>query len=145
MLLLRLNGFTYNDIAHKAGVSRQRVQQILSPPKNIKDLVVNRANGKCEGCGIRVGHSGHIHHINNEDEDYNDTDNLQLLCISCHRKAHNTGVSKMPKLIKVHDNVYDELTAAKKEGETYSEVIVRLLALYSVLQRVQKEADGGSV
>jgi len=47
----------------------------------------------------------------------------------------------MPKLIKVHDNVYDELTSVKKEGETYSEVIIRLLALYTVLQKVQKETS----
>lgn len=47
----------------------------------------------------------------------------------------------MPKLIKIHDNVYDELTSVKREGETYSEVIVRLLALYSVLQKVQQECE----
>ena len=43
----------------------------------------------------------------------------------------------MPKLIKIHDNVYEELTALKKEGETYSEVIVRLITLYQVFQKVQ--------
>lgn len=43
----------------------------------------------------------------------------------------------MPKLIKVHDNVYDELTLLKKEGETYSEVIVRLITLYILFQKVQ--------
>jgi len=47
----------------------------------------------------------------------------------------------MPKLIKVHDNVYEELTAAKKDGETYSEVIIRLLTLLKLLEKVKGEAS----
>ena len=43
----------------------------------------------------------------------------------------------MPKLIKIHDNVYEDLTALKKEKETYSEVIVRLITLFQQLQKVQ--------
>ena len=133
----RLKGMSYQAVADSLNISRQRVQQIIAPPKNIRDLVFSRANGKCEGCGILVGRSGQVHHLYNTLEDYNDTDNLQLLCVSCHKKAHNSGDNGMPKLIKVHDNVYDELTLLKKEGETYSEVIVRLITLYQVFQKVQ--------
>lgn len=43
----------------------------------------------------------------------------------------------MTQLIKVHDNVKDKLTALKKEGETYSEVIYRLITLFEQLQKVQ--------
>ena len=48
----------------------------------------------------------------------------------------------MPKLIKIHDNVYDELTLLKKEKETYSEVIVRLITLYILFQKVQGKWNG---
>ena len=43
----------------------------------------------------------------------------------------------MAKLIKVHNNVYEELTEVKKDGETYSEVILRLLVLLKLFQKVQ--------
>ena len=88
MLEMRLGGQTYGAIASKAGVSRQRVQQILSPPTAIRNLIVKQAKGKCQDCGIQVGRSGHVHHIGGGHENYNDIDNLQLLCPSCHRHAH---------------------------------------------------------
>lgn len=44
----------------------------------------------------------------------------------------------MAKLIKVHDNVYEELTSIKKDGETYSEVLARLLTLMRLLIKVIK-------
>jgi predicted CopG family antitoxin len=47
----------------------------------------------------------------------------------------------MAKLIKVHDNVYTELAAVKKEGETFSEAIIRLIDLLKLLEKVQKEAS----
>ena len=91
MLIMKLEGHTYREIAVKAGVSVPRVQQLLSPPRAVRNIVYKRANGKCQSCGILVrGRSGHIHHAgnHNEEEDYNDVDNLQLLCPSCHKTAH---------------------------------------------------------
>lgn len=85
---LRLAGLTYAQIGLKIGLSRQRVQQIISPPPYIRRIVVNRAEGRCETCGIKVNGSGHVHHKSCAGEDYNDVDNLQLLCVSCHMKAH---------------------------------------------------------
>ena len=89
MLTLRLEGRTYEYIANKAGVTRQRVQQLLSPPKAIRDFVVAKYNGYCGTCGLYVGDSGHVHHNpSNGEENYNDIENLELLCISCHRSKH---------------------------------------------------------
>ena len=88
MLLMRLDGESYQSIADRADVSRQRIQQILSPPPVIRRSVVAKAKGKCENCGVKVGRSGHVHHIDNEGENYQDIENLQLLCPSCHRKVH---------------------------------------------------------
>ena len=90
ILELRLEGRTYQYIADKAGVSRQRIQQIISPPKEIRDFVVNKYSGYCAGCGLYVGIGGHVHHENSDsEENYNDIENLRLLCISCHRKKHS--------------------------------------------------------
>ena len=89
MLQLRLEGHTYTHIAQQARLSRQRIQQILSPPKKIRDIVVNAYQGKCAACGLYVGNAGDVHHENiNGVENYEDLPNLRLLCKSCHRKAH---------------------------------------------------------
>jgi len=88
MLDLRLQGQTYEAIATQAGISRQRVQQLLSPPRAVRDYVVKKHDGRCKECGLIVGKSGHVHHVGSNGENYNDIDNLQLLCISCHRRKH---------------------------------------------------------
>ena len=89
-LALRLSGLTYGQMGEKLGVSRQRAQQLVSPPKEIRTIIVAHANGCCEDCGIGVGDSGHVHHRDTDNGDtYNNVDNLQLLCLSCHRKAHS--------------------------------------------------------
>lgn len=88
LLSLRLEGKTYGEIAKQAGISRQRVQQLLSPPRKIRDSVVLKYSGCCKDCGLYVGKKGHIHHNNSDGEDFNDVDNLELLCISCHRRRH---------------------------------------------------------
>lgn len=85
---MRLEGLTYQQIANTVGVSRQRIQQLLSPPKEIRDYVIRKFNGKCVDCGIQVGKSGHVHHNNGDEENYNDIENLELLCISCHKRRH---------------------------------------------------------
>lgn len=87
---LRLRGLTYAEIGKEFGISRQRIQQLLSPPPAIERFIKNRAQGKCENCGLDSP-KGHIHHrtaTGTTSEDYNDIPNLQLLCASCHRLAH---------------------------------------------------------
>ena len=90
MLLLRLDGATYQAIGDVAGISRQRVQQILRPPMALRRTIVAQYNGRCEDCGVRVGLAGHLHHKDLAVElgQWNDVDNLELLCISCHRMRH---------------------------------------------------------
>ena len=88
MLKLRLDGLTYRDIANRAGISRQRVQQLLSPPPKIRQFVLDKYDDRCNRCGVYVGYSGHVHHNGDNPETYNDINNLELLCLSCHRKAH---------------------------------------------------------
>ena len=84
---LRLDGMSYAQIGKIINLSRQRVQQLISPSPEIKKCVLTRANGKCESCGVIVGKAGHIHHKTNG-KDFNDVANLLLLCISCHRTIH---------------------------------------------------------
>lgn len=104
MLKMRLAGQTYQAIANEAGISRQRVQQILSPPPAIRRLIVKRSRGNCQDCGIRVGSSGHVHHMGDITiEAYDDIDSLQLLCPSCHRKAHEFDYSTTPELAEPLD------------------------------------------
>ena len=89
MLTLRLEGRSYQYIANEAGVSRQRVQQVLSPPTEVRDFVVLKYDGYCSRCGLYVGQNGHIHHNHSNSENYNSVGTLELLCIACHRHRHN--------------------------------------------------------
>lgn len=94
---LRREGETFASIAHQLGISRQRVSQLLTPPKGILRLVAERQDGACLDCGLHCNGKGQVHHISvgHEDiEDYNDIENLVLLCPSCHRKRHQ--VKKEP-------------------------------------------------
>ena len=100
MLKFRIDGLTYQEIAEKASVSRQRVHQLLSPPAAIRDFVVKKYSGYCMDCGIKVGKAGHVHHNNlSDEEDYSDIDNLQLLCPTCHRHRHKVTPLQRQKLI----------------------------------------------
>ena len=90
-LLLRLEGFTYARIARRLKISRQRIQQLLSPPPEVQFRVSMKARGNCEKCGVFLGSRGHVHHksaVGKTPEDYQDENNLQYLCISCHRRTH---------------------------------------------------------
>jgi ribosomal protein L24E len=95
-LRLRLDGLTYEEIGKNLNISRQRIQQLISPSPEIRDIIISRFNGKCSNCGLIVGKHGHVHHRENKNgfEDYNDTDNLELLCISCHHTKHKLSPPK---------------------------------------------------
>src|SRR3990167_1920923 len=99
---LRLEGLTYTEIGHRLNISRQRVQQLTSPPTYILRKVFEKADGKCEDCGI-VARDLHVHHIQSNGvaiDLYNDLANLQLLCVSCHRRAHPIYPSGKPPFVR---------------------------------------------
>lgn len=45
LLSMKLDGMTYAAIAEAAGISRQRVQQLLAPPSSTRDSVVQGMSG----------------------------------------------------------------------------------------------------
>ena len=93
-LKLKLEGHTYAAIGEKLGVSRQRIQQMIAPPQAVRLYIIERANQRCQVCSIRVGSRGHVHHTGSTTvEDFNDIDNLVLLCPSCHRKVHGWSIN----------------------------------------------------
>lgn len=87
---MRLRGLAYGAIALELGVSRQRIHQIIAPPREIREGAIKRFAGKCAACGATVGQRGHVHHEgrDNKPENYNKPENLELLCIGCHLRRH---------------------------------------------------------
>lgn len=89
MMAKRLSGASYRQIAEEAKLSPQRIQQLIGAPRAIRIYVFKKYKNRCAHCGILVGSWGHIHHEGaTNGEDYNDIDNLILLCPSCHARAH---------------------------------------------------------
>jgi len=93
-LKLWVKGLSYADIARNLKVSRQRVHQLVAPDKELREQVIEAAQGRCRKCGIFVGKSGHVHHKSVKVKQYNHSSNLLLVCPSCHMKLHNTGKVK---------------------------------------------------
>ena len=96
MLRLKLDGYSYNHIGELAGISRQRVQQLLSPPIAVRRIIVKAYNGHCAACDIYVGYGGHVHHKGHEEETYNQIEQLELLCPTCHRAKHPSPLNHEP-------------------------------------------------
>ena len=91
-LLLRLRGLTYAEIGTQLGVSRQRAQQLIRPPREIYEIIKKRANGRCEECATEIANS-QLHHrqADRELSAFNEIENLQYLCRSCHTTKHDLG------------------------------------------------------
>ena len=85
-----LKGMTFTAIGYEMGVSRQWVQEMLVPPKNLRQFIYNEAGGKCQDCGIHLGRNGHYHSTDNGPID-DFTKPLKLLCLACHRPEHDKG------------------------------------------------------
>mgnify|MGYP001611010966 CR=1 FL=1 len=87
---LRLSGLSYRQVGARLGISGQRVQQIIRPPKLLYDLVKSQADSRCQACGIFVS-AGHVHHkscVGLTIDTYTERENLVYLCTSCHPMAH---------------------------------------------------------
>ena len=91
-LALRLDGQSCITIARTLGLSRQRVQQMLTPPAAIRDHVIRAAKGRCAGCGIICGRHGQTHDTRTTGtmacDEYDDLAVLEWRCASCHRGVH---------------------------------------------------------
>ena len=104
LLRLRCAGLSNAAMAERLGVSRQRIAHRLAPRVAIRRIVVERARGQCEHCGLHVGRSGLIHHRTSRGmtcDQYNDLDNLGLLCRPCHRRARRTRSEELPPRLPV--------------------------------------------
>jgi hypothetical protein len=97
---LKDSGMTYAAIAVEMGVTRQRVQNLVSPTDKEKREIIKGAGGKCSRC--RSSEKLHIHH-----NDYSDDPEIEVLCVACHRRAEK----KPPK-----PKVYKKLHAGNTSG-----------------------------
>lgn len=81
-----LTGMTFTDIAKEMGVSRQWVQEMLTPPPALRKATYARAQGKCQVCGMHLGRNAHYHsEPTGPIEDFSKP--LVMLCCACHRQA----------------------------------------------------------
>jgi predicted transcriptional regulator len=103
ILQLKQLGASYKQIAKELGVSRQRVQQLISPSEN--DATKIRSNGICEECGKKTTQL-HIHHIS-----YWPEQKTKNLCASCHRNAHKgqKNMTISPITIRVYKDDREKL------------------------------------
>lgn len=89
---LRLGGATYAEIGKELGVSRQRAQQMIRPPEAIGREIRKEFGYRCARCNANLQEErGDIHHKRTSGLDlktYTSIDNLELLCIPCHLRAH---------------------------------------------------------
>ena len=85
-----LKGMTFPSIAREMGVSKQRIHEMLSPPPLLRRVAYELAGGKCQRCGIHLGRNGHYHSLpSGPIDDFNDQ--IELLCVTCHRTKHPGG------------------------------------------------------
>ena len=87
MARLKRQGLTYAEIGELYRMSRQRVQQVVSPPPEIANEVRKRANSRCENCKLEL-QDGDIHHKDWNVPEPNSLDNLSYLCVACHMLVH---------------------------------------------------------
>lgn len=136
---MKLSGRTYTVIGKELGISRQRAQQLISPPRPIRNLIVARAGGLCQHCEAPIGRAGHVHHTGNNGEDYNDVANLILLCPGCHMHAHqdtsrgtdknaDTGAGKGVQC-RIPADVAQWILAQQQHQETFGQTLTRLLRI----------------
>jgi len=106
---------SYTEIAQKYGISRQRIQQLLSPPSAIRKYIYNKHNDRCVDCGKYVGKSGHIHHtqLDKNGANYQDIDNLILLCNGCYKKRHGIPLITKRFSCSFCKNIYEKSLGAE--------------------------------
>ena len=92
-------GYGFEEIAWRVGISRQRVHQIITKYKNFgRDgrLKKYRDFGKCKNCQEQQAEVLHHLDFNNQNDELN---NLEPLCTQCHIEKHKGRKRKMqPKM-----------------------------------------------
>jgi len=78
---MKRDGLTYDQIADRLHVSRQRAHQLVGPSSHEKQQMVDNTRGKCQGSG-KPSVEMHAHH-----ENYDSGQPQKLLCPSCHKSA----------------------------------------------------------
>lgn len=90
-----------------------------SIPDKVRRLVVRRANGICNNCGVRVrvgsGHIDHIIALCNGGE--HRTSNLQFLCKNCHNSKTAKDVARKAADNKTHAAIHGY---SKSKGRSFN-------------------------
>lgn len=92
-MALRLQGDSYARISAVVGVSRQRVQQITGPSREVRSRLMDRVGRTCHRCGtdVRAPGAAQVHHREWDctPDEYNGFANLEVLCARCHGIEHH--------------------------------------------------------
>jgi hypothetical protein len=99
-LELRVRGLTYRRMGKLLRISRQRAQQLVRPSQEIRELIAASALWRCMTCSVRLGRSGHVHHMKHlgiSVDAYNMPSNLLYLCPACHRRVHSRDLRRRPR------------------------------------------------
>lgn len=111
------------------------------------DLAVTREFAKyrdgyrCQSC--RTSENLEVHHIETDIEDIHMEDNLITLCRTCHRKLPHRDQNRAPriilgiKIIQLDDDVHERLKSLGKKGETFSDIVKRILDSYDLCKETK--------
>ena len=140
---LRRQGFGYEAIAERVGVSRQRIHQIV---KGYKHYGIHGRLKKYRKCGVcndcKVTEAEVLHHIdfNNQNDS---KENLVGLCRTCHTKRHlvyrkehpyNGG---SPAKTERNESIYEDF----KAGMSYIDLVVKYRVSSSRISSIINKAE----
>jgi 5-methylcytosine-specific restriction endonuclease McrA len=96
-------------------MSKRQLNKRPPIPQQTKDLVLQRAENKCEKCGHSLDDGQyHFHHLNYLRVGNENADDLQILCVCCHQIEHPdkriepTNIKKARRERKVKRQFYAE-------------------------------------
>lgn len=88
MIARLVAGATYREVGSAFGISHQRVQQIVAPPREVRELLAARAAGRCERCDQEKRLEAHHIRRGATVEGWDTKERFLSLCRSCHSKEH---------------------------------------------------------
>ena len=96
----------YSNMAFPKGGNLVKKKKTKDISKTNREEIKKLFKGKCGLC--RKAKGVHIHHIEYRSEDkskIDDIDNLILLCLACHEKAHSNKKYWQPRLKKIREKI----------------------------------------